>query len=85
VDIYESKNFQQTGPAGCNMCGGIISESLVQVLATEGMEQLRAARAYGAPPAGGATGSSDDVLIAIALAAILIVVVVAFVFVRGRR
>jgi len=38
-----------------------------------------------APPAGGATGSSDDVLIAIALAAILIVVVVAFVFVRGRR
>ena len=37
VDIYESKSFQQTGPAGCNMCGGIISESLVQVLATEGI------------------------------------------------
>lgn len=37
VDIYEPKNFSKTGPAGCNMCGGIISESLVQLLATEGI------------------------------------------------
>lgn len=37
VDIYESRNFSNPGPAGCNMCGGIISESLVQTLATEGI------------------------------------------------
>jgi flavin-dependent dehydrogenase len=37
VDIYEPRNFSKSGPAGCNMCGGIISESLVQMLATEGI------------------------------------------------
>src|SRR5512143_3341059 len=37
VDIYESKDFSKAGPQGCNMCGGIISESLVQLLATEGI------------------------------------------------
>jgi Uncharacterized protein, homolog of Cu resistance protein CopC len=37
------------------------------------------------PPGGGASGSSDDVLIAVGLAAILILAVGAFVFVRGRR
>jgi len=37
VDIYESRDFSRSGPAGCNMCGGIISESLVQMLATEGI------------------------------------------------
>jgi copper resistance protein C len=37
------------------------------------------------PPAGGATGSGNDVLIAVVLAAALIAAVVAFVFVRGRR
>lgn len=37
VDLYESKDFSKSGPAGCNMCGGIISESLVQLLATEGI------------------------------------------------
>lgn len=37
VDIYEPRNFFQSGPAGCNMCGGIISESLVQLLSTEGI------------------------------------------------
>ena len=36
-------------------------------------------------PTGGATGSSNDVLIAVGLAMVLIVGVVAFVFVRGRR
>ena len=37
VDIYERKDFTQRGPHGCNHCGGIVSESLVQVLATEGI------------------------------------------------
>jgi len=37
VDIYESRDFTQPGPAGCNMCGGIVSESLIQMLATEGI------------------------------------------------
>jgi flavin-dependent dehydrogenase len=37
VDIYEPKDFSRCGPAGCNMCGGVISESLVQMLATEGI------------------------------------------------
>lgn len=38
VDIYEPRNFSQPGPLGCNMCGGIISESLVQMLAAEGID-----------------------------------------------
>jgi len=37
LDIYESRDFSALGPAGCNMCGGIISESLVQTLAIEGI------------------------------------------------
>ena len=37
VDIYEPRFFTHCGPAGCNHCGGIISESLVQLLATEGI------------------------------------------------
>lgn len=37
VDIYEPRDFNKQGPAGCNMCGGIVSESLVQTLATEGI------------------------------------------------
>ncbi len=37
IDIYEPRNFSGVGPAACNMCGGIISESLVQHLATEGI------------------------------------------------
>lgn len=27
VDIYEPRDFTRPGPVGCNMCGGIISES----------------------------------------------------------
>lgn len=38
LDIYESRDFSIPGPPGCNMCGGIISETLVQMLATEGIE-----------------------------------------------
>lgn len=37
VEIYEPRDFTRPGPAGCNMCGGIVSESLVQLLATEGI------------------------------------------------
>lgn len=37
VDIYEPRSFSRCGPAGCNHCGGIVSESLVQILATEGI------------------------------------------------
>lgn len=37
VDIFEPRHFTHCGPAGCNHCGGIISESLVQLLATEGI------------------------------------------------
>ena len=37
VDIYEPRDFAKPGPGGCNMCGGIVSESLVQALAVEGI------------------------------------------------
>jgi flavin-dependent dehydrogenase len=37
VDIYEPRDYTRPGPVGCNMCGGIISESLVQNLAAEGI------------------------------------------------
>ncbi len=38
VDLYESRDFTRPGPPGCNMCGGIVSESLVQILAVEGID-----------------------------------------------
>ena len=37
VDVYEPRFFAHRGPAGCNHCGGIVSESLVQMLAGEGI------------------------------------------------
>lgn len=37
VDIYESRDFNVAGPAGCNMCGGVIYESLIQSLAMDGI------------------------------------------------
>ena len=37
VDIFEPRSFKYCGPAGCNHCGGIVSESLVQILAAEGI------------------------------------------------
>jgi len=37
ITIFESKDFTKTGPAGCNRCGGIISELLLQTLAVEGI------------------------------------------------
>lgn len=41
VEIFEPRTFLHTGPAGCNHCGGIVSESLVQLLATEGIHLPR--------------------------------------------
>jgi len=38
VDIYEPRDFTTAGPGGCNMCGGIVSESLVQAMAMEGID-----------------------------------------------
>jgi flavin-dependent dehydrogenase len=38
VDLWDPKaSFAIPGPGGCNMCGGIISETLVQNLAAEGV------------------------------------------------
>jgi len=37
VDVYEPRDFKRPGPGNCNMCGGIISESLVQNLLAEGI------------------------------------------------
>ncbi|MEJ2182608.1 MAG: NAD(P)/FAD-dependent oxidoreductase [Nitrospirota bacterium] len=37
VTIFEPKDFTRDGPIGCNHCGGIISELLVQTLAIEGI------------------------------------------------
>ena len=37
IDIIEAKDFNCPGPKGCNHCGGIISESLIQMLSTEGI------------------------------------------------
>ncbi|MDH4231704.1 MAG: hypothetical protein OEW04_06705 [Nitrospirota bacterium] len=37
VTIYEPKDFTKDGPGGCNRCGGIISELLLQTIAVEGI------------------------------------------------
>ena len=37
IDIIEAKAFDKPGPAGCNHCGGIISESLIQMMSAEGI------------------------------------------------
>ena len=37
LNIFEAKDFTKIGAAGCNHCGGIVSESLVQQLATDGI------------------------------------------------
>ena len=38
VDIYEPRDFSRPGPVGCNMCGGVVSESMVQLLSAEGIK-----------------------------------------------
>ena len=37
IDVYEAKDFTCSGPKGCNRCGGIVSESLIQTLSAEGV------------------------------------------------
>lgn len=37
IAIFEAKDLRKRGPAGCNHCGGVISEHLVQALAVEGI------------------------------------------------
>jgi flavin-dependent dehydrogenase len=37
LHIFEPRDFSNLAPGGCNMCGGIISETLVQNLAAEGI------------------------------------------------
>lgn len=37
VDVYGPKEFHKSGPGRCNLCGGGVSESLVQALAAEGI------------------------------------------------
>jgi len=37
ITIFEPKAFTKDGPIGCNRCGGVISEHLVQTLAVEGI------------------------------------------------
>jgi hypothetical protein len=37
TDIFEQRDFSRPGHAGCNMCGGIVYESMVQLLSTEGI------------------------------------------------
>ena len=37
VDVFEPRDFSQRGHSGCNKCGGIIYEALVQSLATDGI------------------------------------------------
>jgi flavin-dependent dehydrogenase len=37
VDIYEPRDFDQVGPRGCNMCGGLLAGPLVDLLSAEGI------------------------------------------------
>jgi flavin-dependent dehydrogenase len=37
VDLYEPNDYVQPQPVACNMCGGIVSETLVQHLSTDGI------------------------------------------------
>jgi len=37
ITIYDPKDFTREGAAGCNRCGGVISELMLQMLAVEGI------------------------------------------------
>lgn len=37
LDIFDPRPFSTSGPGGCAHCGGIVSESLVQIMAAEGI------------------------------------------------
>lgn len=38
IDIIEAKEFGCAGISGCNQCGGVVSESLIQMLSKDGIE-----------------------------------------------
>ena len=38
ITIFDGKDFTKIGPAGCNMCAGVISETLVNKLAEQGIK-----------------------------------------------
>ena len=38
VVVFDHKSFEQPGPAGCNMCAGVIPESLLRNMYSLGME-----------------------------------------------
>ncbi len=38
VTIFDGKDFEQTGPPGCNMCAGVISETLSEKLHAIGLD-----------------------------------------------
>jgi flavin-dependent dehydrogenase len=38
ITLFDAKNFLLTGPAGCNLCAGVISENLYQLLQDHGIE-----------------------------------------------
>jgi flavin-dependent dehydrogenase len=37
LDLYDPQDFIRPQPTACNMCGGIVSETLVQNLAADGI------------------------------------------------
>jgi flavin-dependent dehydrogenase len=37
ADIFEPRDFDRPGPRGCNMCGGLVAGSLVDLLRAEGI------------------------------------------------
>ena len=46
VDICEPKDFSHPGPGGCNHCGGVVHESLVQYIQRLVAETRRAGVVY---------------------------------------
>ena len=47
LDLYEPRDFSRPAPHGCNMCGGVISESLVLALASASQPDERRGRVMG--------------------------------------
>ena len=37
LDLWDPKDFMQAAPRACDVCGGIVSEALVQTLAADGI------------------------------------------------
>ena len=39
VDIFEPRDFNATGPGGCNMCGGVVKTELMMRVGADGYEE----------------------------------------------